>query len=304
MPRRSNDVYQVDLIAALFGGFMIAWLTSAQEVDYQLETTEIAFATLDVKLIGKSDKRGGKNVWLGALPTELDISDYTCLSEALSSEIDPTIFVGMANLCKEKTIERLGNTETNNVIMVMGELEEKCFELAKDAPTTKYKNINQSHVIGMSILGFNQQAMYAGLLRNNRWLTKPPVTGFNDNWIQTRGNHTNCLIDMVPGQFITVMMIPNRDVVDEPILTLKLGASKPRNFYVLETTSGKAEGYLSKEYTARVGSKYVLDTDTADDLEGVLLIAELCLHSGGSADCFIGRGEYKSNTNIPLTKKN
>lgn len=300
MPRRSNDVYQVDLIAALFGGFMIAWLTSAQEVDYQLETTEIGFATLNVKLIGKSNKLGGMNVWLGVLPTGLEMSDYNCLSEALGSEIDSAIFARTAKRCQEKSIDRLGGDNTNDIVEVMNYLEEGCFEDAKDNPLVKYKSYNRSHVMDMSIIGFNQKTLYAGLLKDDSDLLK----SVNDSWTSGRGGHTKCRIPTAKGQFVSVKMIPNSDEVDESNLALNLGAGKPKNFYTLKTSSGEAKGYLSKEYIAKNGSKYMVDTGSIDDLENIKLTVELCIHSGGSADCFIGDGVYAPNTSIPLTKKN
>lgn len=304
MPRRSNDVYQVDLIAALFGGFMIAWLTSAQEVDYQLETTEIGFATLNVKLVGKSNKYGGRNVWLGVLPTGLKISDYNCLSESLDSEIDSAIFASTAKRCQEKSIDRLGGDNTNDIVEVMNYLEEDCFEDAKDNPLVKYKSYNRSHVMDISIIGINQETIYAGLLKDNSNLISPRARGLNDRWTSGRAGHTRCRIPTAKGQFISVIMIPNRDEVQEFNLSLNLGAGKPKNFYTLITSSGEAKGYLSKGYTARNGSKYVVDPGVVDDLENIKLIAELCIHSGGSADCFIGSGVYAPNTSIPLTKKN
>lgn len=309
MPRRSNDVYQVDLIAALFGGFMIAWLTSAQEVDYQLETTEIAFATLDVKLIGTSNSRlGGEEVWIGVLPKAMQLSDYSCLSESLSTEIDSIVYsrsLKKINICQRKSIDRLRGGETNKLISVMKELREECFVKATDTPLRKYQSVNQSHVLDISISGFKPNTMYAGLLKTDNYFSiDPSVKSLNGAFIDGLDGHTKCLIPSDLGQFITVMMIPDRDDVDESALGLKLGSGKAKNFFEMKTVSGEAKGNLSKEYQARAGSKYIFDTGVLDDLENLAIVAELCIHTGGSAECFIGSGAYVPNSNIPLSKRN
>lgn len=54
---KNNNIYQVDLIAALFGGFMITWLATTKEVETISNPNQLAFATFELNV---ADKNGDK----------------------------------------------------------------------------------------------------------------------------------------------------------------------------------------------------------------------------------------------------
>ncbi|KXF82975.1 hypothetical protein [Enterovibrio coralii] len=55
--RRSDNIYQVDLIAALFGGFMITWLATTRETESTVASTQLVFATLELELEADTGQR-------------------------------------------------------------------------------------------------------------------------------------------------------------------------------------------------------------------------------------------------------
>lgn len=83
--RASGEIYQVDLIAALFGGFMISWLVSAQETDFQVYSRPLKFATIEMRVVG--DHLGlGSKIWYNALPLSV-VSETGCIGSELAEDL-------------------------------------------------------------------------------------------------------------------------------------------------------------------------------------------------------------------------
>lgn len=83
--RASGEIYQVDLIAALFGGFMISWLVSAQETEFQVYSKPLKFATLEMRVAG-SDSGAGSIIWHNALPFSA-VSGSGCVGSELAEDL-------------------------------------------------------------------------------------------------------------------------------------------------------------------------------------------------------------------------
>lgn len=83
--RASGEIYQVDLIAALFGGFMISWLVSAQETEFQVYSKPLKFATIEMRVSGDHSSLGSK-VWYNALPLSA-IEETGCIGSELAEDL-------------------------------------------------------------------------------------------------------------------------------------------------------------------------------------------------------------------------
>lgn len=83
--RGSGEIYQVDLIAALFGGFMISWLVSAQETDFQVYSKPLKFATLEMRVAG-DHSASGSVIWINALPVST-VAETGCIGSELAEDL-------------------------------------------------------------------------------------------------------------------------------------------------------------------------------------------------------------------------
>ncbi|MEM1050011.1 MAG: hypothetical protein AAGL24_27895, partial [Pseudomonadota bacterium] len=85
--RESSDIYQVDLIAALFGGFMISWLVSAQESEFQVYSNPLKFATIEMRVAGSVTIPGvSAFVWYNAFSYST-IRASGCIGSELAEDL-------------------------------------------------------------------------------------------------------------------------------------------------------------------------------------------------------------------------
>lgn len=105
--RRPSELYQVDFVAALFGGFLLVWLSSVQEAEFASPSGEsLAIFELDIQAHFSAEDGSGTSIQASVVP--ITSKQATCAHTALISKLAEAGRPVFA--CEGKSSQRLGSS--------------------------------------------------------------------------------------------------------------------------------------------------------------------------------------------------
>ncbi len=148
---RSSEIYQVDLVAALFGGFMIAWLVSAKDSDFQVYSEPFRFATIEMRVAAQQPIGGSKiPVWYNSYPSMAREE-----SKCLGLEVSEDLIGGLRQFqsCASSEVGAL-NTNVARIGSHLGswlKVHDPCIAASAGSPANKTTEYNISLVFDVEL---------------------------------------------------------------------------------------------------------------------------------------------------------
>ncbi|UES49914.1 hypothetical protein [Roseibium aggregatum] len=286
------------MIAALFGGFMIAWLVSAEEVEFITASNSVVLVTIDLRVIGDVEKGGIQ------FPRWIDAIVAGSESEGCTPGVITELFDRRtANFIPCQHAQRpsisAGGKEWNIAsFFLMQENGEKCAERGENARPNNFSLIQRSLSIelagmdGIEIIGYStlRPSILAAVgIRQGEGFS---VTG-----------NPNCGYGHLNEALYAVGLLSVADTATKTTLDVKI-LTRPNEFAVLNKASVTSPGSLSlmtdvELFDAAGDFRHFGDTDV---FKKPRLAVAICFHEAEVASCLRGEGPLDAGSTITLSR--
>ena len=297
--RASSEIYQVDLIAALFGGFMIAWLVSAEEVEFITASNSVVLVTIDLRVIGDVEEGGvSRKWWHGAV---LDGAESEgCIPAEITELLDRRVanFIP-CQYTQAATFSAESRDGARSFAVLMQKNGEDCAENAENVAPNNYSSFQRSLSVeldgtdGIEIIGFST-------LRPS---SISPGVSYYGRGAFFAPSFENCQYDSLNESIYAVGILSASDLPSSAGLNIRI-VSTPSAYTVLNKSSTTAVGRLSimtdvDLFDASGAFRRFGDSNV---FESPRLSAAICFHDAEVASCMRGEGALAAGSTISLTR--
>lgn len=312
MRRRSSggDIYQVDLIAALFAGYTIIWLVTSDKADLIRDPSELIIASLQMTVEGL-DKEVLPNQSFVQRAAPLSLAESSCVPDSLSDFIDSSVTDVV--FCSTSGIPRPNNKHQDSLSVLEG-LKEPCatkHEYESELPSEFHRVIDASLIEiswppEFTILG----AAYSELeswpvpllpsLTEERIPRYVDIKGGPPPNLNLKTSQYPCSYERDRQHLLQAIFVTNLTEIQNTSFDFQVGNGKGDLYYVYKDSTSVAESFFSKEGNItnplKIGGDWGLDSP--------VLHISFCIHNNGtSIGCWTGNGDLVPGANIVTTRE-
>ena len=282
----SGEIYQVDLIAALFGGFMISWLVSAQETEFQVYSKPLKFATLEMRVAGNVTFSGGATlVWYNALSYST-VEESGCIGTELAEELIGGVKRYVA--CSSESASKLNTTVTSPGydINYWNNTVDACNASSPGSPFPRTQSYYSNWALTvelpnfLSAVGTIHRRFDPSELATS---TAKPIFGF------TRSTG-NCLVKRDRLLANQVFLVSNFDQLGEDSISFPIVSGKGALLLTgtLATSSVPVRQFYYSDLIDFVNPSSEIEVTSSTKLSNPVVQTLLCVFSEGTETCYGG----------------
>ncbi len=301
--RASGEIYQVDLIAALFGGFMISWLVSAQETEFQVYSKPLKFATIEMRISGDHSALGTM-IWYNAMPLSV-VEETGCIGSELAEDLIGGIRRYVS--CSSETTEKL-NTSVSSVaydLAYWNNVVDTCTAGSAGSPFPRTQSFYSNWAIDAALPGFLSSIGTVHRKFDASEIDTSPVKPIF-SWTRSLGNCVVRRDDRLANHLFLVSDF-DQQIVDSVPLPISSGSGALLLTGTLSDSSSGAGPVRKFRYSNTVqlvtpGNE--IEETPAIDMSNLRIEALLCVFSEGTETCYGGE-QVLTNAGAPaltLTK--
>lgn len=278
---------------------MIAWLVSAEEVEFITASNSVVLVTVDLRVIGDVDQSGVvRERWHGAVLAGAESEG--CAPGEITELLDRRIANFIPCRYTQAPTFSVSSSDGNRAFkLLMQQNAEDCALTGSDTAPNNFDSFHRSLSITLSGLDGIEIIGYSTL--------RPSDIGTGTSYFRAWANIDTrlpaCKYDGLREALFAVGILSKDELASEVGLDVQI-VGTPNAFTVLNKSSGTSEGRLSVKTDVQVFDASGAFRWLGDVLpvENPRLSAAICFHDAEVASCLRGEGPLAAGSIISLSR--